>query len=791
MTAFNVSLLIVQRCQKYLQKLIGKSFKRPLTGVVSLSLILLAGTWIITGQSLKAEQDMVNRNSRLHQESLAIIISENFSQVLDHGRLLALASAEWFEGNRKEAATTQLVTMLSADRAFLRIALYDGAQRRVYASSPLPDSDALTEAIRATLKDAQGDKTPNLRVAPLFTAVEKVWQIPLLYPVVGSDGETRGLFLVVLDLGYLLGLYRDIDIGRSGVIQILQSTGEEIARARQSGLELPQNPLQNYRIALQAGRNGSLVTDLFGDKHAYQVSVKNLTRYPFLVAVSREVEEMQTSYGVYGSRFPMSLWLLTAVVLGATFWIASTIRKQEQLFFALKAADLEKRNLIVQLEDEKNRAFDLASHDHLTGLPNRRMFYELGGSHISRAKRSRKYYGLMFVDLDRFKNVNDTLGHHVGDLLLQIVAARLRSTLRESDVIARLGGDEFAILITGLDNVDDMALIASKIVQLISQPCTNLDGHDIQVSPSIGIAVFPRDGHNVETLSRHADAAMYQSKRAGRGRYTFYEPSLNPISDRLFDLEQRLPQAIAEDELILYFQPKVRLSDFRIIGFEALVRWQHPQYGLIYPGEFIPIAENTGLDVALGDWVTQACCQQLGKWQAEGLDMVPIAINVSARQLRDEQLPQRITAYLAACGVAASLLEIEITESSLVESVEIASKVLNALAHLGVGIALDDFGNGYSSFAYIRTLPIHVIKIDKSFINDIRNSPDDAVIVASIVTLAHNLKKRVVAEGVELLEQLVHLKAIGCDEVQGYYLSRPAPADAARQLLIQAILMPQ
>ena len=284
---------------------------------------------------------------------------------------------------------------------------------------------------------------------------------------------------------------------------------------------------------------------------------------------------------------------------------------------------------------------------------------------------------------------------------------------------------------------------------------------------------------------------MYKSKRAGRGRYTFYEPSLNPSSDRQFELEQRLPQAIASNELVVYFQPQVSLVDYRIVGFEALVRWDHPEHGQIQPGEFISIAERTGLDIALGDWVLQACCRQLSLWQAQGLAIVPIAINVTARQLRDEQLPGRVAACLAKAGLAANLLEVEITEGSLVEPVEVASSVLNALKKIGVGIALDDFGNGYSSFHYIRTLPIHVIKIDRSFVNEIRNSPSDAVIVASIVTLAHNLNKRVIAEGVELLEQLVHLKTVGCDEVQGYLLSRPVPAEAARHLLIQSFLVPK
>lgn len=763
--------------------------KWPLAAVVSLSLILLATTWSITWQRLEAELQLVNRNSQLGQESLGIIISENLRQVLDRGGLLALASSEFFEGNRKDAAN-RLSAMLSADRAFLRIALYNNEEAQVYASSPATDSVKLTAVIGSALKEARHAEFPRLQVGPLSDSVEEAWQVPLLFPVIGSDRKIQGLFLAVLDLGYLLRLYKDIDIGLSGVLQVLNEAGHEIVRAHQGGLEVTESTWKTNQFPIGQGSNGTLETDLFSDGRAYQVSFRHLANYPFLVLVSREVDELRSAYSVTRSRFVRMLWLLTAMVLGATFWIARAFRRRERLFLALAAANQDKQKLIVQLEEEKSRAVVLASHDALTGLPNRRLFHELGASHIHRAKRSHQHYGLLYLDLDRFKNINDTLGHHIGDLLLQTVATRLRCALRESDVIARIGGDEFCILLTGLDSVEDMAAVATKIVEWISQPCINLGGHDLQISPSVGIAVFPRDGHNVETLSRHADAAMYQSKQAGRGRYTFYDPSLNPVSDRLFELEQRLPRAIADGELLLHFQPKVRLSDYRIVGLEALVRWQHPQHGLIYPGEFVPMAEAIGLDVALGDWVAKACCKLLANWQSEGLALVPVAFNVSARQLRDEQLPQRIATCIASFGIPAQMLEVEITESSLIDSFEIAARVLRDLERIGVGIALDDFGNGYSSLAYIRSLPIHTIKIDRSFINDIRNSRHDAVIVESIVALAHNLKMRVVAEGVELLDQLIHLKTIGCDEVQGYFLSRPVPADMARQLIMQGILLP-
>ena len=741
----------------------------------------------MTWHWLDNEQALLEKNSRAHQESLAIIISENFNQVLDRARFFSLASSEWFDGNPGDAAK-RLSAMRSANQVFLRIALYDKTARRVYASSPDTDSNLLISAIHDRLANSAANA--SLQLVPWADPLTRAWQAQLLLPITGKDTEARGVLLVVLDLGYILGLYRDVDIGRTGAIQILQSNGKEVARARLGGLEFTQGDWQTRRVLPNGGTQGSVLADYFEDGKSYLASYKHLSQYPFLVVVSREVSELQAGYVARRTRGQWFLWLFSAFIFLATYMIARSLRGREKFYDALKNADLENRKLILELEDQRRHAIELASHDALTGLPNRRLFLEMGQSHLSRAKRSRKHYGLMYIDLDRFKNINDTLGHHVGDLLLQTVATRLQSALRESDVIARMGGDEFTVLLNELDSVEDMMLVARKIIESINRPCTNLDGHDIQVSPSIGIAVFPQDGHNVETLCQHADVAMYQSKRAGRGRYTFYDPALNPVSDRKFNLEQRLPTAIAENELVLHFQPKVRLSDFKIVGLEALVRWQHPEHGLILPGEFVPMAELTGLDVALGDWVAHSACLQLAKWRDQGLNPVPVAINVTARQLHDLEFPERIAVYLSTLGLAANLLEVEITESSLVDSIEIATKVLSDLERIGVHISLDDFGNGYAGLTYVRTLPIHVIKIDRSFINDIRNNPQDATIVDSIVTLAHKLHMQVVAEGVELLDQLMHLKSINCDQVQGYFLSRPVDAIAAGQLIHKSILVP-
>lgn len=756
---------------------------------VCLSLGLLTLVWSFTWQRLESEKALTRANAQVQQQNLTAIISENLAQVLDRGRLMAITAESWFDGQDSGAAA-RLSAMIAADRTFLRVALYDDQLRRVYASSTGRDSPELRGALAEFLRAPPIQGATRLGLAPLPLASEQAWQIPLMVPVLGPSDRPSGVLLVVLDLGYFLQLYHHIDIGRTGRIQVLRLDGQIVAEARQEGLVLQKPGAGNPYLQSVTQAQGAVEADLYRDGRHHLSSYQQPHQMPFRVVVSREMGDILAVHQATRERFLGVLSLVSALFLGATFWVTQGIRRQGRYATALAQADQDNRALITQLEEEKRRAFVMAAHDPLTGLPNRRMFNELLSSHLQQAKRNRKHYALMYMDLDHFKQVNDTLGHHVGDLLLQAVSSRLRAILRESDLIARLGGDEFAILLTALERADDAAVVAAKIVSELCKPYLDLDGHDIQASPSIGVALFPRDGHDTDALCRNADTAMYQSKRAGRGRYTFYDASLNPADARLFNLAQRLPRAIAEDELVLHFQPKVNLSDYQISGFEALVRWQHPELGLIYPNDFIPLAERTGAILELGDWVAEACCRQLASWREEGHRLVPIAFNVSAIQLHDSELPDRIAQLLARYQLDGTLLQVEITETCLVESMDVANTVLNQLEQLGIHIALDDYGSGFSSLAYVRTLPIHCLKIDRGFIHDIRNSPDDAVIVSSIITLAHNLKMCVVAEGVELVDQLVHLKTAGCDQVQGYFFSRPVPADQASELLSRPSLAP-
>ncbi len=736
---------------------------------VGLAGVVIAAMWWFSWQRVEAERTLLLHNTRTQQSNLAAIVAENLTQLVDRGRYMAIAANEWFDGDRV-GASARLTTMLAQDAVFIRASLFDANLQRVYTSAPAPDGDRWSERLRERVAQRPGGPHEEVQVLAGADEVRGTWQVPLLFHIPDERLGDRGWLLLMVDMGYFLRLYRNIDIGRGGAIHVLDTDGFQIAEANALGL------------AESTGERRSFSGD--GLLHSERAA----ERAPFVAAVSRPLADVLTVSAWGGSRLWLMAGLLSAVLLLASWGLVRGLRRQQLLFQALSEADHDKRALIEQLEQEKGRALALASFDHLTGLHNRRMFNELVASHLELARRSRKHYALAYLDLDRFKTINDSLGHHVGDLLLRAVAERLRLHVRSADIVGRMGGDEFAILITGLDAMTDMDAIAAKLLHQLALPYTGLDGHEIQTAASMGIAFFPRDGHNVTTLCRHADSAMYLSKRAGRGRFSYYDAGLMPTDERRVTLERQLPQALSDNQFVLHYQPKVRLSDYRVTGFEALLRWQHPDYGLVTPGDFVPLAEQSGLIVPLGQWVLRAACAQLAAWRASGLGGFSVAVNVSPHQLRDPGLVQQVAALITEHGLLPGDLEIEITESCLVEPVDQAVAVLEALQRLGVVVGLDDFGSGFSSLSQIKNLPIHTLKIDRSFINDVRSSNEAGVIVTSIVTLAHNLGMRVVAEGVELKSQMVFLKTANCDEVQGYFLSRPVPADEAARLLDEPLM---
>jgi diguanylate cyclase (GGDEF)-like protein/PAS domain S-box-containing protein len=437
---------------------------------------------------------------------------------------------------------------------------------------------------------------------------------------------------------------------------------------------------------------------------------------------------------------------------------------------------------ITEQRQAEQRLNHLAYYDALTNLPNRSLFQDRLGQAIATASRHQKLVGVMLMDLDRFKVINDTLGHEIGNALLQAVAGRLKHCLRESDTVARLGGDEFAIALTDIATIEDVVQIAQKILDEFVAPFA-VDGKELFVSASIGITLYPFDGSDPSLLLRNTDSAMYHAKDKGRKTFQFYSAEMTERVEKRLTLETELRHALAREELQLHYQPQLDIASGRIVGMEALVRWQHPVKGMMPPAEFIPIAEESGLIVPIGEWILRNACRQAMAWQAQGLPELQIAINLSARQFKPE-LVDLARDVLAETGLPARCLELEITESVFIEGTDSeAASILAQLKALGLSLAIDDFGTGYSSLSYLKCLPVDKLKIDQSFVQGISSNPEDASLVKAIIAIARSLNLHVIAEGVETEAQLRYLREHGCDFMQGYFYSRALPPEAFADLV--------
>jgi diguanylate cyclase (GGDEF)-like protein len=444
-----------------------------------------------------------------------------------------------------------------------------------------------------------------------------------------------------------------------------------------------------------------------------------------------------------------------------------------------RTADLARANagLLAEIAERKQaerRIAHMAQTDALTGLPNRTLLTDRIGQAIANAHRRGGTMAVLFLDLDRFKNVNDSLGHAVGDLLLKAVAARLAACLRDGDTVGRLGGDEFIISLPEVADATEVAGVAARILGELARPF-RVAAHELHTDCSVGVALYPADGDTPELLLRNADTAMYQAKESGRANCQFFSEQMTERVRRRLATETSLRRAIEQSEFTLHYQPLLDLADGRLRGAEALVRWPRPGQGLVSPAEFIPIAEDTGLIVALSEWVLREACSQARAWQEQHPGF-RIAVNLSARQFRQKDLARTIERILADTGLPPALLELELTEGVLMQHAESTVHTLARLKEIGVRLAIDDFGTGYSSLSYLKRFPIHTLKIDRSFVRDLHTDPDDAAIVTAIIAMAHSLNLKVTAEGVETVEQATFLRSLACDLVQGYYYGRPMPA---------------
>ena len=463
------------------------------------------------------------------------------------------------------------------------------------------------------------------------------------------------------------------------------------------------------------------------------------------------------------------MWKADGTCFPVEYWSYPQCREGAVIGAVVTFVDITERKLA------QERIQFLAYYDALTGLPNRTLLQDRLNTALASARRHQEKVALLFLDIDRFKVINDSLGHSIGDLLLKQVAERLRNSAREQDTVARLGGDEFLVVLTAIRSLSGIGVAADRFLKAMASPFV-IQEHSLTVTCSLGITIFPEHGEDSESLLKNADVALYSAKDQGRNKFQFFTEDMNVQAMERLTLENNLRLALRRSELVLYYQPQVRIADGKITGAEALVRWQHPDLGLIMPDRFITIAENSGLINPIGEWVLKTACAQAMQWQQQGLPSIPVAVNVSAVQLRQEGFVQLIRNVLAESGLAAKYLELELTESVILTNADVMLALLHELAVLGVKLSIDDFGIGYSSLSYLKHFPFHKLKIDRSFIRDLTTDPEDAAITSAIINLAKNLDLGVVAEGVENDEQMAFLRRHGCDEAQGYYFSRPLPA---------------
>jgi diguanylate cyclase (GGDEF)-like protein len=443
----------------------------------------------------------------------------------------------------------------------------------------------------------------------------------------------------------------------------------------------------------------------------------------------------------------------------------------------LQEKRLYKEQLESLLQQRTAQVDRLAYYDTVTQLPNRALFEDRLTQAVAIARATNQSLGVLFISLDQFKKVNDSLGHGPGDSLLKEFAERLKSCISKSDTVARFGSDEFALLRSQINGTKDVIETIGSLSQVLKFSF-DLPGHELFATASVGVSLFPLDGDDSQTLLKNAGAALYKAKKSGGANYQFYTADMHELATNRLALETNLRRAIQNEEFLVHYQPRVAVDSLEITGVEALVRWQHPQLGLVSPGEFIPLAEDTGLIVPIGEWVLRTACMQGRRWREEGFAPIQIAVNICGRQFHDQDLSQTVIRILEETGLPATNLELELTESSIMQDAEFASGVLRRLKTMGIKISIDDFGTGFSSLSSLKKLPIDALKIDRTFVRDATSDSDDAALVMAIITLAHNLRLKVIAEGVETEDQLRFLQLLRCDEIQGFLFSRPLPAEA-------------
>lgn len=730
----------------------------------------LAFLWgLHVSQKAAARQDALSAKAAEHL-NLASIVGESLRQLVDRAQAVGRVTQDDMKVLRQ--GSVSLARMLAEDPVFKRMSLYDRQGRLLSAShadeaAELPE-DWLRQLQRHVARYGFKPFLPSVQ-PPGQPATLPNWHLPFLLPLTNLPGrEIDNILVVQLDIGYLAVLLQYIDLGSSGLVRLLQDDGLERLRIDSSGVVVAGDALLPG-LPDSGSEAGMLTQYAAGDP--YQSLYRRLPERGFSVVVSQRQDEiLAPSTLAYSRQFWLNL-SMTLMILASLLWTLRLLRKRQEAFNALEQAQQVNQQLIGRLEDEHRRSSHAAATDHLSGLHNRRQFVEVASQALTRQRGKRRLMAILFIDMDRFKSINDSLGHKVGDLLLQAVAGRIQRLLEPGDEASRFGGDEFVVLLAGERSEEQINAWVRVLVQKLSATYA-LDGQEVNTSPSVGVSICPRDGQDIDSLIRSADAAMYSAKQAGRAQYRFFDPSLNLADIHAFTLEQAFGSALAERQFVLHYQPQIRLDTQQVLGYEALVRWDHPEFGLLYPDRFIDLAERSGFIVELGWEVLRLACEALSGWHAQGRE-TRLAVNVSALQLRQADFAARLLSKLQQYAIAPQQLELEITETTILDPEGTAVAHLHTLRDAGLGISLDDFGRGYAGFAHLHSLPLSKLKIDRSLIAPLSNSHDDSPIVSSTIILAKRLGLEVVAEGVETREQVVCLKLAGCDIAQGYHFSRP------------------
>lgn len=642
----------------------------------------------------------------------------------------------------------QMEAIPEAQHESLRIIGADGRVRyNAGAEAVLPE---VVVADRSYFLRQERDPTAGLVISePIFSRFTMRWVVTLSRRLTNPDGSFAGVAQAAVRAEYIQSMFESLNLGSGGSIALYDTDMRLIARHPVAPDQLGKAyDLTHIKTALAEGRaigTYNVFSRVDGVQREY--SFRKLDTLPFVVLIGLSPEEILDSWWRKAVFYAISLLAMTLELGGL---------------------------LLLQRKSALDRISYLATHDALTNLPNRLSLEEHLVQNPAGGERGKPPMALLSLDLDHFKNINDSLGHQLGDRLLRKIAERLRAALRDTDTVTRHGGDEFVVLLKGSAGSGKIAEIAQALLDKVIKPI-HLDQHELVITASIGIAVYPGDGSDIVTLLKNADAAMFQAKSSGRNTYRFYTAEMNARLAERLNTENSLRKAMSRGELHLYYQPQFETATCRVIGFEALLRWKHPELGMVPPARFIPIAEETGLIGPIGEWVLREACRQNKAWQDAGLPPVVIAVNLSAVQFRQHGLVAMVQSALAETGLDSRWLELEVTESVLMHDIEHVIVILHQLKALGIQLSIDDFGTGYSSLSYLKRFPIDKIKIDQSFVRDVQSSGDDAAIVQTVIAIAGKMGMRAIAEGVETAAHLNTLHSFGCDEVQGFLFSPAVP----------------